>query len=100
MSIVHASFDESGTLWMVSGAGVASYCANVFKHNTIPVVLTAFHYKLIQLICPVPLAFGPAGTGKTIALRCSLALLGAHDHQYASCCAECSIALILPTQMN
>lgn len=115
---------------MVSGAGVASYSLvcdvitppstaplnelfnlipRVFKHNTIPAVLMlgaacmSFHYGLIMSVkkcCPVPLAVGPSGTGKTIALRCALALFGAQNqHIYQQCtlqyysnrCAEASI---------
>ena len=81
----------------------------VFKHNTIPAVLMigaacmAFHYNIIlstKKYCPVPLAFGPSGTGKTIAIRSALALFGAHiQHMYQHCtlqyytsrCAECSV---------
>ena len=126
---------------MVSGAGVASYnlvcdvvtppstnalhelfslLPTVFKHNTIPAVLMigaacmAFHYKVIMSIkqfCPVPLAFGASGTGKTLALRCSLALFGAHNQHmfqhctlkyYSSRCAECSIPFGIddPTHSN
>ena len=63
----------------------------------------SFHYNAVfaqKLFCPVPLAFGPSGTGKTIVLHCALALFGAHMQHiyqrctlqyYASRCAECSI---------
>ena len=97
-----------------------SLLPTVFKHNTIPAVLMigtacmAFHYKVIMSIkqfCPVPLAFGASGTGKTLALRCSLALFGAHNQHifqhctlqyYSSRCAECSIPFGIddPTHSN
>ena len=82
---------------------------NVFKHNTIQAVLMlgaacmSFHYSTILSIkkcCPVPLAFGPSGTGKTLALRCALALFGAHNQHvfqhctlqyYTSRCSGCPI---------
>lgn len=101
---------------IVSGEGVASYSLVceivtppstialgelfevmpiVFKHNTIPAVLLlgaacmTFHYSDIlsmKRCCPVPLAFGPSGTGKTLALRSALALFGAHNqHMYQHC---------------
>ena len=59
-----------------------------------------FHYSDILSVkkcCPVPLAFGSSGTGKTLALRCALALFGAHNQHmyqhctlqyYTSCCSE------------
>jgi hypothetical protein len=83
--------------------------SKVFKYTTIPAVLMlgaacmAFHYNLIVSIkkcCPVTLGFRPSGTGKTISLRCALALFGVHNQHmfqqctlqyYASRCSECTI---------
>jgi len=62
-------------------------------HNFMPTVMTmastilALHYRtMLQKLkcCPVPLAFGDAGTGKTIALRCGLSLMGAQDTRFYS----------------
>ena len=42
----------------------------------------SFHYGLIlstKKCCGVPLAYSPSGTGKTMSLRCGLALFGAHN---------------------
>ena len=49
--------------------------------------------------CPIPLAFGPSGTGKTTALRCALGMLGISEtRMYCSitkekffdlCCESC-----------
>lgn len=56
-------------------------------HNFVPTLLVmgsfalALHYKTILsrfLFCPVPLAFGPSGTGKTTDLRCGLSIVGTH----------------------
>ena len=58
------------------------------KHNFLPALLvmssTAMVLNYNQFIeklrfCPVPLAYGPSGTGKTTALESGLALLGAQD---------------------
>lgn len=55
------------------------------QHNFIPCILTmasgilVLHYRLLQnklTFCPVPLAFGSSGTGKTTALKCALGMLG------------------------
>ncbi len=64
------------------------------QHNFIPSLLVvgsfamALHYKTIVsqfLYCPVPLAFGrSSGTGKTTALQCGLAMLGAHPSRFYS----------------
>lgn len=46
----------------------------------------ALHYKTILskfLFCPIPLAFGPSGTGKTTALKCSLGMLGNSKRFYS-----------------
>ena len=81
----------------------------VFKHNTIPAVLVmgaacmAFHYGIIintKKSCGVPLAFGPSGTGKTMSLRCALALFGTHNQHmfqqgtlqfFANRCSESTV---------
>ena len=47
----------------------------------------ALHYETILskfLSCPVPIAFGPSGTGKTTALRCGLSLIGAYPDRFFS----------------
>ena len=58
------------------------------KHNFYPAVLligaTAFvlHYQEVIenfRYCPIPLAFGESGTGKTTALESALSLLGAQE---------------------
>ena len=58
---------------------------NHFKHNFVPCILTmgaaimSLHYKLMLKklkSCPVPLAFGESGTGKTTALLCALGMMG------------------------
>ena len=62
-------------------------------HNFMPFVLTmastilALHYQaMLQKLkfCPVPLAFGDPGTGKTTALQCGLSLLGAEETRFYS----------------
>lgn len=81
----------------------------LFKHNTIPAVFMmgaacmAFHYNNIiatKKSCGVPLAFGPSGTGKTLSLRCALALFGAQKQHmfqqgtlqfFSNRCSECTI---------
>lgn len=62
-----------------------------------------FHYGIVlstEKCFPVPLTSGCSGTGKTLALRCALALYGAHNkHVYQHCtlqyytswCSESSI---------
>lgn len=61
------------------------------KHNFFPCLLTmagtvlSLHYEsfITRLkSCPVTVAFGQSGTGKTTALRCSLGLLGADDLRF------------------
>lgn len=63
------------------------------KHNFMPAVLTlasvilVLHYQsmLKRLkFCPIPLAFGESGTGKTTALRCGLSLLGIQEFRFYS----------------
>ena len=63
------------------------------KHNFIPFVMTiagtilALHYqKLLAKLkfCPIPLAFGESGTGKTSALLCGLSLIGAQETRFFS----------------
>ena len=137
--------DECDVVWvsdMVSGAGVASYnlvcdivtplslsplhklfnlIPNVFKHNTIPVVLMlgaacmAFHYKLIQSIkkcCPVHLHLALLGLEKLshcVAPLHSLVLMTSICTSTAHCSTMLAVVLsaplrlvlmILPTQMN
>ena len=62
-------------------------------HNFMPTVLTmssvilTLHYQTMLKklkFCPVPLAFGNSGTGKTTALLCGLSLLGIHETRYYS----------------
>ena len=68
--------------------GKLKFC---MKHNYYPTLLTiastvmAMHYRrFIQNLsnCPIPIAFGGCGSGKTTALKCSLALLGAHTTRF------------------
>lgn len=43
------------------------------------------HYtRFIECLtnCPIPIAFGKSGTGKTNALRCGLSVLGAHEFRF------------------
>ena len=63
------------------------------KHNFIPAVLLlgscamAMHYHTILdkfMFCPVPIAYGRSGTGKTTALRCGLAICGSHPARFYS----------------
>jgi len=81
----------------------------VLKHNTTPAMLMlgtacmTFHYGIVlstKKCFPVPLTSGCSGTRKTLALRCALALYGAHNkHVYQHCtlqyytsrCSESSI---------
>ena len=45
----------------------------------------ALHYEAFirhMKSCPVPIAHGPSGTGKTTALHCGLGLLGADDLRF------------------
>ena len=64
-----------------------------FEHNFIPCILTmassviALHYQSFVKkfkSCPVPIAFGESGTGKTTALWSGLSLLGAHKNSFFS----------------
>lgn len=64
-----------------------------FSHNFYPALLligsAAFvlHYQeLIKHLryCPIPLAFGESGTGKTTALECAMSLLGAQESRMYS----------------
>lgn len=66
---------------------------SMMKHNFYPSVMVlgscamAMHYQTILqkfLFCPVPIAFGQSGTGKTTALRCGLALCGVHPSHFYS----------------
>lgn len=67
------------------------------KHNFFPSLFViasfglALHYTTIQQkfkFCPVPIAFGKPGTGKTTALKCGLAILGALHHRFWSCATK------------
>ena len=58
------------------------------KHNFMPALLVMSSSAMVlnyrQFInrlrnCPIPLAFGPSGTGKTTALESGMAILGAHN---------------------
>ena len=64
---------------------------NHMENNFFPSVLTiagavfALHYHTFMAklkSCLVVIAFGPSGAGKTMALQCSLALLGAADLRF------------------
>ena len=61
------------------------------KHNFLPAVMTisgtimALHYvKFMQAMksCPITLAYGSSGTGKTTALHCGLSMIGADDIRF------------------
>ena len=61
------------------------------QHNFFPTVMTisgtimALHYTTFidtMKSCPITLAYGSSGTGKTTALHCGLALVGADDIQF------------------
>ena len=58
------------------------------KHNFMPALLVMSSSAMVlnyrQFIdrlcnCPIPLAFGPSGTGKITALESEMAILGAHN---------------------
>ncbi len=66
------------------------------QHNFMPALLLlgscamSLHYKTILakfLFCPVPIAFGDSGTGKTTALRCGLAMLASFPRRFYSKCS-------------
>lgn len=66
---------------------------SLLKHNFMPAVMVmastvmSLHYQQFQKslhFCPVALAFGDAATGKTTALQCSMALLGALESRFYS----------------
>lgn len=51
-------------------------------HFTLTGAVMALHYQtFIQKLrsCPIMLAYGTSGTGKTTAIHCGLALLGADE---------------------
>ncbi len=61
------------------------------KHNFFPALMTisgtvmALHYTAFidtMKSCPVTLAYGSSGTGKTTALHCGLSLLGANETRF------------------
>ncbi len=82
-----------------------------FSHNFIPCIMTmasailTLHYQTIikkLKFCPIPIAFGQSGTGKTAALLCGLSMFGAHENRFYSkltkerilaLCSGCSIPL-------
>ena len=64
-----------------------------FQHNFFPCILTmaaailTLHYILMLSklkSCPLPLAFGETGTGKTTALLCGLSLYAAQESHFFS----------------
>ena len=64
---------------------------HTMQHNFFPAVMVisgtimALHFtNFMETMksCPIPLAFGPSGTGKTTALHCGLALMGADDIRF------------------
>jgi len=66
---------------------------SILKHNFFPGMLVlgacamSLHYEAILskfLNCPVAVAFGPSGTGKTTALRGGLAIVGAYPNRFFS----------------
>lgn len=65
----------------------------IMGHNFIPSLMLmgscamALHYGTILknfLFCPIPLAFGQSGTGKTTALRAGLTIVGAYPERFYS----------------
>jgi len=92
-------------------APLLSQLRDILHHNFYPGVLViaactlALHYQTILrkfLNCPVPIAFGPSGTGKTTALRCGLATVGSYPNRlfckgtkekYLELCCQSSIPL-------
>ena len=47
----------------------------------------SLHYETVMSKyqnCPIPLAFGPSGTGKTTAVHCALSIVGAHPNRFVS----------------
>ena len=73
------------------------YLVTTMGHNFIPSLLVmgscamALHYNTILgkfLFCPVPLAFGESGTGKTTALRCGLSIVGAYRRFFSKATVE------------
>jgi len=72
----------------------------VFKHNFFPCILVIastilslqYENMLKNLnFCPIPLAFGESGTGKTTALQCGLALIGAWKKRFYSKLSQAKI---------
>ena len=66
---------------------------SILGHKFVPGMLVlgactmALHYQVIlgkYLNCPVAIAFGNSGTGKTTALRCGLALVGSYPNRFFS----------------
>ncbi len=63
------------------------------KHNFFPALMTisgivmALHYTAFidtMKSCPVTLAYGSSGTGKTTALHCGLSIRGANETRFLS----------------
>lgn len=66
---------------------------SILQHNFFPGLLVvgacimSTHYSVIMgryLNCPVAIAFGESGTGKTTALRCGLSVVGAYPNRFFS----------------
>lgn len=84
---------------------------SLLKHNFFPGLLLlgasimSMHYEVIlarYLNCPVAIAFGESGTGKTTALRCGLSIVGAYPNRlfsrgtkekYLDLCCDSSIPI-------
>ena len=70
---------------------LVSHLKGSMQHNFIPCILTMasgiiiLHYRALQkklTFCPVPLAFGFSGTGRTTALKCTLGMLGVYPTRF------------------
>jgi hypothetical protein len=73
--------------------GLLEHLKTTMKQNFFPTLMVmgacamAMHYHTILkkfLFCPVPIAFGNSGTGKTTALRCGLAMCGVYPTRFYS----------------
>lgn len=67
---------------------------SLLQHNFLPGMMVlgacamSLHYEVTldrYLNCPVAIAFGQSGTGKTTALRCGLSIVGAYPNRFFSC---------------
>lgn len=74
-------------------APLLEHLEKILQHNFFPGLLViaacamALHYETILskfLNCPIPIAFGPSGTGKTTSLQCGLALVGSYPNRLFS----------------